>query len=289
MSPQQKQSRLKKISLQLDVRKFKPKRKRMTDYQTMKLTEAFDKSSKPNTSMRLNLAMELGLTVRAVQIWFQNKRARQKTLMSQEQDGLVDSSGMGTNSAHTTGLGTVGDVNSSLYSTLMLNVHTQLKPSANCNTLPLSLSTYPTMTTCFSTATLPSLSSHSTLPSLTLNSLSSLTLNNHPSLSSLPTTDALFRSPETLFKLNESLFKSHETLLKSNETLFKSTEPLFRSTDSIQSLVLPWKDIPIQEPCTDRILSTSHSNEKDFDDWSEFIWTPFQNELTNECFMLSKE
>lgn len=58
----------------------KPKRKRLTESQTLALSDAFEISTKPSAKTRIKLALELGLTARAVQIWFQNRRARQKML-----------------------------------------------------------------------------------------------------------------------------------------------------------------------------------------------------------------
>ena len=55
-------------------RPVKPKRKRATSQQVNKLNEVFEQTFFPSSEVRLNLAMELGMTPRTVQIWFQNKR-----------------------------------------------------------------------------------------------------------------------------------------------------------------------------------------------------------------------
>lgn len=55
-------------------RHVKPKRKRATSYQVNKLNQVFEQTFFPSSELRLSLAMELGMTPRTVQIWFQNKR-----------------------------------------------------------------------------------------------------------------------------------------------------------------------------------------------------------------------
>lgn len=55
-------------------RAVKPKRKRATPEQTNRLNEVFAETFFPTSDQRMDLAMELGMTPRTVQIWFQNKR-----------------------------------------------------------------------------------------------------------------------------------------------------------------------------------------------------------------------
>lgn len=55
-------------------RAVKPKRKRATPEQTNRLNEVFAETFFPTSNQRMDLAMELGMSPRTVQIWFQNKR-----------------------------------------------------------------------------------------------------------------------------------------------------------------------------------------------------------------------
>ncbi|KAG5365420.1 Homeobox protein [Yarrowia sp. C11] len=52
----------------------KPKRRRATSYQVARLNEVFEQTFFPSSEQRLDLAKELNMTPRIVQIWFQNKR-----------------------------------------------------------------------------------------------------------------------------------------------------------------------------------------------------------------------
>ncbi|KAG5366442.1 Homeobox protein [Yarrowia sp. B02] len=52
----------------------KPKRRRATSYQVARLNEVFEQTFFPSSEQRLDLAKELNMTPRVVQIWFQNKR-----------------------------------------------------------------------------------------------------------------------------------------------------------------------------------------------------------------------
>ncbi|CAF3579629.1 unnamed protein product [Rotaria sordida] len=64
-----------------------PKRPRtiLTSVQRRKFKQAFDVSSKPCRKVREGLASETGLSVRVVQVWFQNERAKMKKLQRRQQ------------------------------------------------------------------------------------------------------------------------------------------------------------------------------------------------------------
>ncbi|CAF4050187.1 unnamed protein product, partial [Didymodactylos carnosus] len=66
-----------------------PKRPRtiLTSIQRRKFKQAFDISSKPCRKVRENLANETGLSVRVVQVWFQNERAKMKKLQRRQLQG----------------------------------------------------------------------------------------------------------------------------------------------------------------------------------------------------------
>lgn len=55
-------------------RMVKPKRKRATADQINRLNQVFEQTFFPTSDQRMDLAQELGMTPRTVQIWFQNKR-----------------------------------------------------------------------------------------------------------------------------------------------------------------------------------------------------------------------
>ncbi|KAI8969728.1 Homeodomain-like protein [Pilobolus umbonatus] len=54
----------------------KTKRKRITSLQYNRLMEVFDQTDTPSSEIRENLAAELDMTKREVQVWFQNRRAK---------------------------------------------------------------------------------------------------------------------------------------------------------------------------------------------------------------------
>jgi hypothetical protein len=71
----------------VDFREFYPyipnevkHRKRTTQAQLEILEETFSRDKKPNANLRTTLARELDMTPRGVQVWFQNRRAKEKTL-----------------------------------------------------------------------------------------------------------------------------------------------------------------------------------------------------------------
>ncbi|KAF5101891.1 hypothetical protein D0Z03_000510 [Geotrichum reessii] len=57
-----------------ESRGIKPKRKRATADQINRLNQVFEQTFFPTSDQRMDLAQELGMTPRTVQIWFQNKR-----------------------------------------------------------------------------------------------------------------------------------------------------------------------------------------------------------------------
>ncbi|GAB6022751.1 hypothetical protein CHUAL_006846 [Chamberlinius hualienensis] len=75
-----------------------PKRPRtiLTSQQRRAFKASFEVSPKPCRKVRESLAKETGLSVRVVQVWFQNQRAKMKKLQRrQRQDGLNDSGSQG--------------------------------------------------------------------------------------------------------------------------------------------------------------------------------------------------
>ncbi|KAI9362292.1 Homeodomain-like protein [Pilaira anomala] len=54
----------------------KAKRKRISPAQYNRLMEIFDQTDTPSSEIRENLAQELQMTKREVQVWFQNRRAK---------------------------------------------------------------------------------------------------------------------------------------------------------------------------------------------------------------------
>ncbi|KAL7676514.1 hypothetical protein ACOME3_002767 [Neoechinorhynchus agilis] len=70
-----------------------PKRPRTTisSYQLDILKRAYKESAKPQRHVREKLSIETGLDSRVVQVWFQNRRAKEKRLLKdrREQEGLM--------------------------------------------------------------------------------------------------------------------------------------------------------------------------------------------------------
>ncbi|KAI8638207.1 homeobox domain-containing protein, partial [Parasitella parasitica] len=56
-------------------------RKRTSRAQFKVLEKHFNKDPKPKGSVRQALAKNLGMTPRGIQIWFQNRRAKQKNVV----------------------------------------------------------------------------------------------------------------------------------------------------------------------------------------------------------------
>jgi hypothetical protein len=78
--------------LQSQIRKEeapKKKRTRTTPEQLRILQKAFSADSMPNSSARLTLAKKLGMNARAVQVWFQNRRAKEKLEAKRAEVGQV--------------------------------------------------------------------------------------------------------------------------------------------------------------------------------------------------------
>lgn len=61
--------------------RVKPKRKRASSAQLAALRQVFQQTPFPSTEMRRRLAKSLGMTVRSVQIWFQNQRQSARGLL----------------------------------------------------------------------------------------------------------------------------------------------------------------------------------------------------------------
>uniref|UniRef100_A0A0N5AHD3 Homeobox domain-containing protein n=1 Tax=Syphacia muris TaxID=451379 RepID=A0A0N5AHD3_9BILA len=75
------------FDIDLDERNQKiPKRPRtiLNTLQRKAFKAAFDKSSKPCRKVREQLAKETGLSIRVVQVWFQNQRAKMKKLQRKQ-------------------------------------------------------------------------------------------------------------------------------------------------------------------------------------------------------------
>ncbi|KAG2208073.1 hypothetical protein INT47_010435 [Mucor saturninus] len=70
----------------------KAKRKRISPGQYNRLIEIFDQTDTPSSEIRENLAEELDMTKREVQVWFQNRRAkmnRTKNLNTRHRHSLI--------------------------------------------------------------------------------------------------------------------------------------------------------------------------------------------------------
>jgi hypothetical protein len=68
-------------------------RKRTTRQQLKVLEETFKTTQKPDANVRKSLAAQLDMTPRNVQVWFQNRRAKDKTLAKRAQKVVEDSQG----------------------------------------------------------------------------------------------------------------------------------------------------------------------------------------------------
>jgi len=56
------------------------KRQRTTPEQLEVLEKVYENEKLPNSDLRKELAIQLGMTPRRVQVWFQNKRAKEKRM-----------------------------------------------------------------------------------------------------------------------------------------------------------------------------------------------------------------
>ncbi|KFQ94987.1 LIM homeobox transcription factor 1-alpha, partial [Nipponia nippon] len=102
----------------------RPKRPRtiLTTQQRRAFKASFEVSSKPCRKVRETLAAETGLSVRVVQVWFQNQRAKMKKLARRQQQQQQDQQNtQRLSSAQTNGSGSAGLEG-------MLNPYTALPP-----------------------------------------------------------------------------------------------------------------------------------------------------------------
>ncbi|CAI5454663.1 unnamed protein product [Caenorhabditis angaria] len=83
-----------------EINRKTPKRPRtiLNAQQRRQFKAAFEKSSKPSRKVREQLAKETGLSVRVVQVWFQNQRAKMKKMVRKEGDSNSDVYKTGPNS-----------------------------------------------------------------------------------------------------------------------------------------------------------------------------------------------
>ncbi len=65
------------------------RRRRLSNEETRYLQEAFNQNQRPNSENRAIIANKLGLSNRAIQIWFQNRRAKLKKDSQDTKPGLV--------------------------------------------------------------------------------------------------------------------------------------------------------------------------------------------------------
>ncbi|CAJ0846338.1 4643_t:CDS:2, partial [Entrophospora sp. SA101] len=57
---------------------MKNARRRLTEDETLKLNKIFETIQKPDSNLRTQLAKQLNMSSRAIQVWFQNRRAKLK-------------------------------------------------------------------------------------------------------------------------------------------------------------------------------------------------------------------
>jgi hypothetical protein len=65
------------------------RRRRLSPDETRILAEIFEQTQKPNAALRSRLAQQLDMSSRAVQIWFQNRRAKLKRDASEAQNSYI--------------------------------------------------------------------------------------------------------------------------------------------------------------------------------------------------------
>ncbi|EHY64620.1 hypothetical protein NEAUS04_2551 [Nematocida ausubeli] len=64
----------------------KIKRPRLTTTQTKFLSAVYEQNQKPNNILRKEISKDFNIPIRTVQIWFQNKRAKDKRLRQNKTD-----------------------------------------------------------------------------------------------------------------------------------------------------------------------------------------------------------
>ncbi|KZV79153.1 hypothetical protein EXIGLDRAFT_833079 [Exidia glandulosa HHB12029] len=71
-------------------------RKRTSRAQLIVLEAAFEEDQKPGPSIRMEISQQIGMTVRAVQVWFQNRRAKEKNLQKKQAQAIAHRNGKGS-------------------------------------------------------------------------------------------------------------------------------------------------------------------------------------------------
>ncbi|KXN65856.1 homeobox-domain-containing protein [Conidiobolus coronatus NRRL 28638] len=61
---------------------FTRSRTRLSDYQTALLEQMYLTTNNPQLSTRKQLSQQLGMSPRTIQVWFQNRRAKERTLQT---------------------------------------------------------------------------------------------------------------------------------------------------------------------------------------------------------------
>lgn len=83
LSPSAKPSPIRPISNTIK------RRRRLNSQESTRLTSFFDRCPRPNAAQRQQLSLQLGLSPRAIQIWFQNRRAKVKRDQLDTTDGML--------------------------------------------------------------------------------------------------------------------------------------------------------------------------------------------------------
>ncbi|KAG6812021.1 hypothetical protein H0H92_004683 [Tricholoma furcatifolium] len=106
-------------------------RKRTTTTQLRTLEAVFKRDTKPNGPLRVELATQLGMTARGVQVWFQNRRAKEKnkaSKTSKKDDDEQESSGDDKPSSKPTSAAKSTDISNVSPPTLQINTEPVTSP-----------------------------------------------------------------------------------------------------------------------------------------------------------------